>query len=95
MSSWKFDDLIESYNFIEITITFDDGSSRWCLLTTPIKLLEHFKNETVEPPGINMRHLFIMKTLDINDIEKTLRHLDKQGDLLDSTIPLSEDQFIE
>ena len=80
---------IDSYNFIEITITFDDGSSRWCLLTTPTKLTEHFKNEMIEPPGLNMRHLIIMKTQDINDIENTLRYLDKQGDLVFATIPLN------
>jgi 5-carboxymethyl-2-hydroxymuconate isomerase len=44
MKSWQFDDDIETDNFVEITITFNNGTRRWCDLTTPKKLVEHFKN---------------------------------------------------
>lgn len=87
MQDWKFDDDITNWNIVEVTISFNNGSHRWCNMTTPGKLLEHFKNPMMEPPGIFMEHLIIMKSLDTNDVEKTLKYLDSQGELEKATKP--------
>jgi hypothetical protein len=88
MQSWGFDDKVDTNNFIEVTISFNDGSKRWCNLTTPEKLTEHFKNSVIDPPGMSSRHLIIMKTLKYEEVEKTLKYLDSQGELEDATLPL-------
>ncbi|MNK96286.1 hypothetical protein D3C87_1165590 [compost metagenome] len=88
MIDWKFDDDVTAVNIVEVTITFNDGSQRWCNMSTPEGLVEHFKNPMMEPPGMHSRHLIIMKTLDYNDVEKMLKDLDSQGEPEEITIPL-------
>ncbi|MHA6534603.1 hypothetical protein [Paenibacillus sp. BAC0078] len=90
MQNWYFDDDIESNRFVEVTLSFSDGSKRWCNLTTPEKLVEHFNNEFMDPPSIHMKHLIIMKTLNTEVVEQTLKYLDNQNELIDITIPLLE-----
>ncbi|WP_422657522.1 hypothetical protein ACK8P5_17400 [Paenibacillus sp. EC2-1] len=88
--NWCFDDDIETECFVEVALTFNDGSRRWCILTTPDKLVEHFASNSIDPPGIHIRHLIIMKTLNWEDVENTLRHLDHQGELEALTIALND-----
>ncbi|MDQ0060016.1 hypothetical protein [Paenibacillus harenae] len=90
MKTWQFDDDIDKYELIEVTITFDDESKRWCVITTPEKIVEYFDNELMSPPGINMKHLIIMKTTRTEDVETMLKHLDNQNELIEVTIPLLE-----
>ncbi|MDK8183265.1 hypothetical protein [Paenibacillus sp. UMB4589-SE434] len=90
MEEWQFDDDTDTEYFIEVTIMFKDGSKRWCLLTTSEKLIEYFNNEIIDPPGINIKHLVIMKSMEKEAVEKTLRHLDNQGELQEVTIFLSK-----
>ncbi|SDE67032.1 hypothetical protein SAMN04488542_101333 [Fontibacillus panacisegetis] len=90
MKTWQFDDDIDKYELIEVTITFDDDSKRWCVITTPQKIVEYFDNELMNPPGINMKHLIIMKTTRAEDVEKMLKHLDNQNELIEVTKPLLE-----
>lgn len=90
LQHWDFDDDRESNRFVEVTLTFSDGSKRWCNLTTSKKLVEHFNNEIIDPPGIHMKHLIIMKTMNREDVELTLKHLDNQNELINLTIPLLE-----
>lgn len=30
LSSWKFDDQLEDFDLIEVTVTFNNGTRRWC-----------------------------------------------------------------
>lgn len=89
MTDWKFDDEITEWNFVEVTISLNNGSRRWCNVTTPEKLVEHFMNPMMDPPGFYMEHLIIMKSLDTATVDQTLKHLDSQGQLEKATIPLS------
>lgn len=90
LDGWKFDDDVTDpeLNFIEVTLYFKDGSRRWCTITTPEKLIEHFKNPLIDPPGFNMQQLIIVKSLDLADIERTLRDLDNNDGLISATKPL-------
>ncbi|WP_127534001.1 hypothetical protein [Paenibacillus kobensis] len=82
MIDWKFDDDIMEWNIVEVTISFNNGSRRWCNMTTPDKLVEHFNHSMMDPPGMYIDNLIIMKSLDIDDVEQTLRYLDSQGELV-------------
>lgn len=77
MMNWKFDFDINDFELIEVTISFTDNSKRWCLITTPDKLSNYFIEQVSNPPGINFHHLVILKTLNHDDIQKTLDYLDK------------------
>ncbi|GIO31801.1 MULTISPECIES: hypothetical protein [Paenibacillus] len=88
MTTWQFDDEIDNYEFIEVSITFSDGSKRWCVITTPQKIVEYFDQEFMNLPGIYMKHLIIMKTTRTEEIEVMLRHLDNQNELIELSKPL-------
>jgi uncharacterized protein YycO len=48
--NWQFDDEVlgtpYEWNWLEITLTFDDGSKRWSLLYTPIGCIKTFLGQT-------------------------------------------------
>lgn len=88
LQSWKFDDELESFNLIEVTITFNNGMKRWCLVTTPERLIKHFEQPNLDPPGCNIQHLIIVKTMNKEDIDRTLKYLDEQGEIEIATILL-------
>jgi hypothetical protein len=44
----------------------------------------------MEPPGLYMKHLIIMKAMNKEDVEATFRYLDSQNELVGLTIPLNE-----
>ncbi len=88
LSSWKFDDPLEDFDLIEVTVTFSNGMKRWCLITTPERLVNHFKQPHLDPPGFNIQHLIIVRTMNNEDIEHTLKHLDEQGEIEKATLLL-------
>lgn len=90
LESWKFDDDINDFDLVEVTLTFTDGCKRWCLVTTPQKLVKHFSSDNLDPPGFNIQHLIVNKTLDISDVDKILKHLDEQDELINASKPLFE-----
>jgi len=91
LDSWTFDDEIEDFDLVEATLIFSNGSKRWCLVTTPQKLVVHFDSENLDPPGMNIRHLIIVKSLARGDVEKTLKYLDSQDELEGASLRLESD----
>ncbi|MFF2482735.1 hypothetical protein [Paenibacillus sp. NPDC058071] len=88
LNNWRLDDDINEYNLIEVTLMFTNKSRRWCLITTPDKLKNYFNERELEPPGINIQHLIIVKTLTEDIIERTLLYLDNQDELFTASKPL-------
>lgn len=88
LQSWKFDDELDDFYLIEVTLTFDNGMKRWCLVTTPERLMKYFEQPNLDPPGCNIQHLIIVKTMNGEDIERTLKYLDEQGEIEKATILL-------
>ncbi len=84
LETWKFDDDPKEFDLVEVTLTFSDGSERWSLVTTPQKLVNYFKKE-MESPGFNIKHLIITKTMDHDDIEKTLKYLEVNDELTEAS----------
>lgn len=92
---WKFDDNPDDVDMIELSCTFSDGSVRWCLITTPEKLVYHFRRQELSPPGFAMPNLIINTSLNEQDVEATLRELDQQGELMNVTVELFTNQSDE
>ncbi|WP_338593930.1 hypothetical protein V6669_12035 [Paenibacillus sp. Y5S-9] len=86
LSSWKFDDRLEDFDLIEVTLTFNNGMKRWGLITTPERLVKHFEQSHLDPPGFNIQHLIIVRTMNNEDIEQTLKHLDEHGEIEKATL---------
>lgn len=86
---WNFEDEVkdssDEWNWIEITLTFEDGSKRWSILYTPERLINNLKRQNIDPPGLHIPHMIIVRSYNIEDIEKVLRYLEDEGDLLSAT----------
>ena len=81
------DDLAHARGAIEVTVTMDDGTSRWCYFMTPTALAA--TGDWV--PGTQVRfhygapHMIVVSELDAKIVDRVLRYLDKSGDLVSCT----------
>ncbi|WP_413034529.1 hypothetical protein [Paenibacillus xylanilyticus] len=88
--SWHFDDEVRSdqpgeWNWIEITIVFTDGSRRWSILYTPERLLNNLSRPDIDPPGLHMQQLIVVRSYDVNDIERVLNVFDEEDELIEAS----------
>ncbi|MBP1996705.1 hypothetical protein [Paenibacillus eucommiae] len=87
--NWNFDDEVEGFsdewNRIESTLTFEDGSKRWSILYTPERLHNNLSRPNIDPPGLHIPHMIVVRSYEIDEIEKVLRYLENEGDLLSAT----------
>jgi len=90
--SWQFDDDLqgssEGWNWVEITMTFYDGSKRWSALYTPDRLKNNLSRANIDPPGLFIAHMIIVRSFRKEDIEWTLRYLESENELLAASKPL-------
>lgn len=89
LKEWKVEDNPVELDFIEVDLIFSDGSKRWCLITTPSKLADYFEKQ-MDRLGFNIRHLLILKEINYEAIEKTLRYLEAQDELTDASRALKQ-----
>ena len=72
---------------IEVTLTLDDGTSRWCFFMTPAA----FVSAGDWVPGTHVRfhcgapHMIVVTEISADIVGRVLRHLDDTGELLSST----------
>ncbi|MCR8645661.1 hypothetical protein NV379_23760 [Paenibacillus sp. N1-5-1-14] len=87
--SWSFDDEVcddpKEWNWIEITMIFDDGSKRWSILYTPERLKNNLSRDNIDPPGFYIKHMIIVKSYSESDIQRVLEDLERNNDLLEAT----------
>lgn len=90
--NWKFDDEVtedpSETNWIEITLEMSDGSKRWCILFTPKRLINIFNQPDIDPPGMHIKHMIIIRSYTYEDVNRTLISLDEDDELFDATLPL-------
>jgi hypothetical protein len=90
--SWHFDDdplgSSDEWNWVEITMTFDDGSKRWSILYTPDRLKNNLTRNNIDPPGLFIPHMIVVRSYGKDDIERTLRYLESVSELLTASKPL-------
>lgn len=84
LKEWKSEDDPMDYDLIEVDLIFSNGSKRWCLITTPSKLINYFE-EQAHLSGFNIRHLLILKEINYEAIEKTLRYLEAHDQLTEAS----------
>ncbi|WP_090808448.1 hypothetical protein [Paenibacillus sp. 276b] len=88
--SWKFDDKVESdnskeWNWVEITMNFSDDSRRWSILYTPERLLNNLSREGIDPPGLHMQQLIVVRSYSVEDIERVLIYFDEEDSLIEAS----------
>ena len=92
LTLWKFDDdVTDPFGWIEVSLTFSNGSRRWSILFTPDRLktlLEHPEGDA----GIQSAHMIIVKDLEWATVEAALRTFDEQGELEGASLPLVDDR---
>jgi hypothetical protein len=90
---WSFDDDLMGasveWNWVEITLTFEDGSKRWSILYTPERLKNNLSRTNIDPPGLFIPHMIIVRSYDEDDIERTLRYLESENELFAASKPLT------
>lgn len=95
LTEWKFDDSVmeiesdEDYNWIEITFKLSDGTQRWSILYTPERLLTNLKRPNIDPPGLHISHMIIVRSYNKDDIDRVLKYLDDNDKLISASLPLN------
>ncbi|WP_285399884.1 hypothetical protein [Lysinibacillus sp. fls2-241-R2A-57] len=90
--SWKFDDEVSNdaneTNWIEISLKMSDGSERWCILYTPERLRNCLQQPNVYPTGLHIKHMIVVKSYNVEDIQSVLDYLNQEDELIGATLPL-------
>lgn len=88
---WQFDHPHEIVNEFQaatdVSFSLDDGTRRWCWFITPAHLAA-LLNQPYAEPGMQGAHLIMVRSLAPGVVEKMLRHLDEQGELIGASLPL-------
>ena len=99
---WRYDDQVdqddngEDWNWIEISFTLSDGANRWSILYTPERLLSNLKRDNIDPPGLHIPHLIIVRSYRKEDISRVLKYLDDEDELIEASLPLnSHDDLLD
>lgn len=91
--SWKFDDEVSNnpneINWIEISMKMSDGSERWCILYTPERLRNLLQQPNIYPTGIHIKHMIVVKSYNVEDIQSVLDYLNQEDELIGATLPLN------
>jgi hypothetical protein len=76
---------------IEVTVELSDGQRRWCMVSTPEGVSRLMQAQL--PAGrlllYGASHLIVVDTLSPAMIEQAIRYIERQNDLLASTLPIS------
>lgn len=91
--SWTFDDEVSNdpneSNWIEINLKMSDGSERWCILYTPERLKNCLQQPNINPKGLHIKHMIIVKSYNVEDIQSVLDYLNQEDELIGATLPLN------
>ena len=77
---------------IEVTVQLSNGERRWCIFATPSALANcgYWIEGTQIPFHYGNRHVIIAKELSEDLILRMLHEIDRQGALVDCTVPLDD-----
>ena len=89
LTHWQFDDEIESDDqdwIPDNTLTFSDGTQRFCLIATPQTLMPILQKALAGRDGYyRVSEMIIVPNYAAEAVNKALRDLDARGDLLKSS----------
>lgn len=95
MIDWQFDDPVSENddgtdpNWVEISFRLSDGSRRWCIVYTPERLARSLQRPDIDPPGMYIPHMIIARSYRKDDIERILRYLDDEDELIGASKELN------
>lgn len=69
---------------------FTDGSKRWSILYTPERLLNNLSRPNVDPPGLHMQQLIVVRSYEVSDVDRVLRVLDEEDELIEASRTYTE-----
>lgn len=82
----------ESSGWVEVDVELSDGQRRWCWFVTPALLMN--TGERLHGTDIQavygVPHLIVVNELTEEVVVRVLRHIDRQGELLNCTQPIEE-----
>jgi hypothetical protein len=94
---WMFDDEVEQVErddyltWVEVSFHLSDGTKRWCKLITP-ELLSKILNQTnINPPGWYIPNIILVRSFEIQDVERVLRDIDDNGKLIEASLEMKID----
>ena len=96
--NWKFDDDPEETKsedflcWVEVTFVLSDKSRRWCKFYTPDLLYRVLNQPHVNPPGFFMNKFIAVRSLEFEDVDKVLKYLDENDELIEASLPYSSDK---
>lgn len=94
LAGFQLDDSIEPGEdlLIEVTVQLSSGERRWCVFATPAALASC--GDWIEGTEISFhyhnRHIIVAGRLSEERIERVLRYIDAQGELIECTLPLAD-----
>ncbi|WP_339240540.1 hypothetical protein MKX40_07575 [Paenibacillus sp. FSL R5-0517] len=66
-------------------MVFTDGSRRWSILYTPERLLNNLSRPDIDPPGLHMQQLIVVRSYEVDDIERVLYVFDEEDKLIEAS----------
>ncbi|UOK64980.1 hypothetical protein ACMX2M_16910 [Paenibacillus polymyxa] len=66
-------------------MVFTDGSRRWSILYTPERLLNNLSRPDIDPPGLHMQQLIVVRSYEVDDIERVLNVFDEENKLIEAS----------
>jgi len=99
LSSFTIDDPIRDAEMdaIDVTIEFTNGTRRWCMFTTP-RYAATIGTALITKEGWSFRmsqgtpHIHLLSELHETLIEAALDHLNRQGGLMEGSLPMPGDE---
>ncbi|NNF57973.1 MAG: hypothetical protein HKN04_06995 [Rhodothermaceae bacterium] len=93
MQSFRIEDPLDqpSQGAVEVVVTMDDGSERWCCFFDPdrLALVGDLVEGTTVRLHLGVQHMIVVSELSQEIIERVLRQLDGNGELLNHTLAVS------
>lgn len=88
--NWHFDDEVgtdnpKEWKWIEITMHFTDGSKRWSIIYTPERLLNNLSRPNIDPPGLHMQQLIVVRSYEFSNIDRVLKAFDEEDRLIEAS----------
>lgn len=95
LADWCFDDPViserngwdETYNWVNVTLTFDDATQRWCQMAPP-EYIRGLMTHHLADPMVYAKNLIIVRDLVMATVSQVLAHMDQQGELLEFSLSL-------
>ena len=98
LTEWSFDDDpikadSEDYlTWVEVSFKLSTGQRMWCKLNTPNGLQKCLSQPHINPTGVYIPHLIIVRSYNREDVDNMLKWLDENNELVGASIAYGDDE---